>query len=342
MTQRCFPTVALTVLLASHAANAAEQMKGESLVLAGEKPGQLLGRKMDPKSVVVRSTYLPGGTVYEPNRDYRFDADTDTIARTPGSRIPDFSTNNLYGQKDFDHSKFPGYGNTKFLVFVDYKYDEPLKLTTSVDATALLPKTIAKLNSKQPLKLIAFGDSITAGGEASSVELQFPSLYAKHLEQTFPGSKVTIENGATGGDNTVMGLARLNDKVLARKPDLVLVAFGMNDHNVGGVAPEAFKANLEKMVDQIREKTGAEVILLSTFPPNPEWHYSARQMWKYAKATREAAQDKNVAYADVYSLWKKVLERKDPPSLLGNNINHPTDFGHALYELALESLKLDK
>jgi len=35
----------------------------------------------------------------------------------------------------------------------------------------------------------------------------------------------------------------------------------------------------------------------------------------------------------------KVLERKDLPSLLGNNINHPNDFGHWLYYQALKSVK---
>jgi hypothetical protein len=34
-----------------------------------------------------------------------------------------------------------------------------------------------------------------------------------------------------------------------------------------------------------------------------------------------------------------VLKRKDPSSLLGNNINHPNDFGHWLYVVALEGLK---
>lgn len=317
-------------------------MQGESLVLASDEPGRLLGQKIDPKSVVVRSTYKAGGTVYEAGRDYRFDPEKCTLTRLPNSRIPDFATNVLYDKKDFDHTRFPSYGNGKFFVFVDYSCYEPLKLAKTLDARPLLPKTVAKLKSGQPLKLVAFGDSITAGGEASSVDLQFPSLYAKHLQRKFPRARVTLENGATGGDNTVMGLARLNEKVLTRQPDLVLVAFGMNDHNTpGGVPVEQFKANLEAIVDRIREKTGAEVILLSTFPPNPDWHYSSHRMDEYAKATKQAAADRKAAYADVYGVWEKVLARKDPPSLLGNNINHPTDFGHWLYEVALEALTID-
>src|SRR4051794_28929882 len=108
-----FLTLSFTAPAATAAAAAAaEQMTGESLVLAGETPGALLGQNIDPASIVVRSTYLAGGTVYEAGRDYRFDEKSRTIARLPGSRIPDFTANVLFGKKDFNHGQFPGYGNT--------------------------------------------------------------------------------------------------------------------------------------------------------------------------------------------------------------------------------------
>jgi hypothetical protein len=62
-------------------------------------------------------------------------------------------------------------------------------------------------------------------------------------------------------------------------------------------------------------------------------------MDQYADATKQAADDTHSPYADVFDVWKKVLARKDPPSLLGNNINHPNDFGHWLYLQALAALK---
>jgi lysophospholipase L1-like esterase len=129
--------------------------------------------------------------------------------------------------------------------------------------------------------------------------------------------------------------------VLTRKPDLVLVAFGMNDHNVPGfgVPLDKFEATLNQIVSTIRERTGAEVMLLSTFPPNPDWAFGSHQMEKYAEATKSAANTQKCAYVDVYSVWAKALARKDAPSLLGNNINHPNDFGHWLYLQALEAVK---
>jgi acyl-CoA thioesterase I len=58
----------------------------------------------------------------------------------------------------------------------------------------------------------------------------------------------------------------------------------------------------------------------------------------YAEATRGAAAEARCAYADVWSTWEMVLKRKDQPSLLANNINHPNDFGHWLYEQAFEAM----
>ncbi len=315
---------------------------GDSLVLAGMGPGMLCFDKVVPDSVTVRSTYEPGQdatVVYEAGRDYTVDYARGTIARTAESRIPDFSTNMLYGQKEFDHSKFPGFGNKDFFVYADYRTEAHHPLADPTDQSALLPKTTKKLRGGGPFKIVAYGDSITAGGDATAPHLRFQQRYAKSLAKRFPKAAIAVENGATGGDSTMQGLARLEDKVLTRGPDLVLVGFGMNDHNVSGVPLERFKENLVTIVSKIREATGAEVILFSTFPPNPDWKHSSHRMEKYAAATQNAAKQLQCAYADVNAVWSRVLERKDLPSLLGNNINHPNDFGHWLYLQALEAVQ---
>jgi acyl-CoA thioesterase I len=318
-------------------------VKGESVVLAGTKPASLLASRVDAVSVVVRSTHLadlPKTVVYERGKDFVIDEANGAIARTADSRIPDFATNVLYGRKDFDHSKFPGYGNLPFTVYVDYTGAGTQINTMPLAVADLLAKSKAKLVAGGPFKVIGYGDSITAGGEASSVDLQYgPRWVAESLRKRFPKAEITYENGATGGDATPQGLARLEEKVLTRKPDLVLVAFGMNDHNVGSTPLPAFEQNLKAIVTRIRERTGADVIFLSTFPPHPDWHYGSHQMEKYADATKRAAAELQAPYADVYGVWQQVLKRKDPASLLGNNINHPNDYGHWLYVVALDALK---
>ncbi|NLV42725.1 MAG: SGNH/GDSL hydrolase family protein [Candidatus Hydrogenedentes bacterium] len=317
-------------------------VKGDSLVLAGTAPGALCYGNLEEGSVTVRSTYEPGQAdtvIYETGRDYVVDAAAGTVARTADSRIPDFRTNMLYGQKDFDHTAFPGFGNRAFFVYVDYRARGARPLCAPRDQAALLPKTAAKLRAGGPFKIIAYGDSITAGIDAGSREVQFQEQWARHLSARFPKAEITVENGATNGDGTAQGLARLREKVLDRAPDLVIIGFGMNDHNVSGPTPEQFADNLKAMTAQIREQTGAEVLLYSAFPPNPDWKFGTHRMELYAEATRRAAEEARCAYADVFGVWKEVLKRKDLPSLLANNINHPSDFGHGLYFEALRAVE---
>ena len=60
----------------------------------------------------------------------------------------------------------------------------------------------------------------------------------------------------------------------------------------------------------------------------------------YADATEQVAREKHCAFADVYHLWQQLAARKKPEDLLGNNINHPNDYGHWIYFRALLSLRL--
>ena len=61
-------------------------------------------------------------------------------------------------------------------------------------------------------------------------------------------------------------------------------------------------------------------------------------MAAYAAATEAVAWEKQCAYADVYHLWSQFAGKKKPEDLLGNNINHPNDFGHWLYFQALVAM----
>ena len=210
-------------------------------MLAGEAPANLAFAPLLSEPVAVRSTYrdgLPQTIHYQPGQDYLLDA-SGQIRRTQGSRIPDFGTNMLYGKEDFRHDQFPGFGNRGFFVFVDYAHREQWE-RPSANAelgVARLPKTRQKLEAGEKVSIVAFGDSITAGGDASEPGLIFWERWAGALRVKYPRASIEITNGATGGDATVQGLQRLQEKVLQQKPDLVLIGFGMNDHNRKRRAP---------------------------------------------------------------------------------------------------------
>ena len=315
---------------------------GDAVVFIGEKPATLAFLPIAGQSLRVRSQYLPRSNTVEyiEGRDFVVDYPTGSLHRTPQSRLPDFRTNVLFGQESFDHSRFPGYGNTGFFAFVDYSFSGTNRWPVQRSQAQFLKLTRAKLRAGSPVKIVAFGDSITAGGEASRPELIFWRRWADGVQRKYPRARVNAVNGATGGDTTANGLQRLQAKVLDEKPDLVLLAFGMNDHNLGGVPLPQFEENLKQMIARIRKESGAEIILLSTFPPNPKWKFGSHHMADYANATERAARDTGCAYANVFDNWEAMAHRKKPEDLLGNNINHPNDFGHWIYSRVLDELGL--
>jgi len=63
-------------------------------------------------------------------------------------------------------------------------------------------------------------------------------------------------------------------------------------------------------------------------------------MEDYAAATARVAAEARCAYADVFTNWQDLAARKKPEDLLGNNINHPNDFGHDLYFQVLRKMGL--
>lgn len=315
---------------------------GESLVLAGTNAGNLCFDNIVKGSVVVRSTYKPDMdkcVVYKEGIDYTVDYAKGCIRRTENSGIPDYSKNMLYGRKDFDHGEFPGFTNHGFFVWVDYTTKNGRPFAKPNDQTPFLTKTHAKLEAGGPFRIVSYGDSITAGGEASSRDLQFPVLYGAYLQHKFPKAKIEVQDASIPGYTSSQGIDWWDKYMGKTEPDLVLVGWGMNDHNINSNEPAVFKKNLITLVGMIRERKGADVILFSAFPPNNDWRFGSHRMGVYAQVTKEAAAETKCAYVNVYDTWDMVLKRKDQSSLLGNNINHPTDFGHWLYEQAFEAMK---
>lgn len=320
-------------------------IQGESLVLAKAIPGNLCFDRIVKGSLTLRSTFIAGkegSIVYTEGADYTVDYAKGTITRTENSRIPNFSTNILYGLTDFDHTKFPGFSNHPFFVWADYQTANGQSFAKPNVQSKYLVDVRKKLEAGGPFLIATYGDSITAGGEASEPDLRFQARYGTYLQARFPNSKIEVKDVSISGYASQQGIDWFDDnRYMGQidKADLVLVGWGMNDHNIGAAEPEKYKQNLITQVKMIRERKGAEVIIFSTFPPNDNWHYGTHRMALFAKAAKEAAAEAKCAYINVYSTWEMVLRRKDQSSLLGNNINHPNDFGHWMYEQAFEAMK---
>jgi acyl-CoA thioesterase I len=116
-------------------------------------------------------------------------------------------------------------------------------------------------DAQNPIKIVAFGDSLTAGyllrpDEAFPAQLQM-ALQAK-------GHKVEIVNAGVSGDTTAGGADRL-DWTLQNGADAVILELGANDA-LRGLEPKEARANLDRMLTAITSQ-GTPVLLAGMRAP---------------------------------------------------------------------------
>ena len=190
------------------------------------------------------------------------------------------------------------------------------------------------------IRYTVFGDSISTGCEASIPQYTFFERFSRYAAQKF-GVSVPIENVAVGGESTFEGVRRYRRDVLASRPAIVSIGFGMNDQNtIGGkltVPPDDYYKNILEITCAVQD-TGAQAVLLSPCCPHPRWVHTSGRMDDYVAKLYEVSDRTGACLADVNALWKDELQYKQPDDLLRNGINHPTDYGHYLYFLMLKNL----
>ena len=188
----------------------------------------------------------------------------------------------------------------------------------------------------------------------------YPYRLKRRLDAMYPAAAVSILNAGVSGARAVDGAQRLERDVLCRKPDLVVIAFALNDSMnadvEGGLAQ--YRAAMEDMIVRVQQ-SGAECIVqtpnfmcsyVPTAIPEPELREIAAKAARvqkegvlaaYVQAAREVAAAHGVPVADAYRLWEQ-MERNgiDTTALLSNHINHPTREAHDLFVKALLDVML--
>jgi len=190
--------------------------------------------------------------------------------------------------------------------------------------------TLAKLRAGTAVRLVALGDSVTRG---YGVERPWPQRLEVSLRQTYASATVEVRNAGIDGNTAADGLARLERDVLAAEPDLVLIAFGLNDLKLRR-SPPALQHDLEQMVVRI-EAAGAEVVLLTTNPVRAGLYGSA--LGGYNEAIRELAGRRGLPLVDVRAAWQNALD-DEPIEALLIDIAHPSERGQQVTAAAVHAL----
>ena len=101
----------------------------------------------------------------------------------------------------------------------------------------------------RPVKLVAFGDSLTAGYRLPA-DAAFPAVLERMLKAK--GRDVQIANAGVSGDTTTGGLDRL-DWSVPDGTDGVILELGANDM-LRGTDPAVAKRNLAAMLDALKAR----------------------------------------------------------------------------------------
>jgi len=179
------------------------------------------------------------------------------------------------------------------------------------------------------VRIVCFGDSITGIYYHTGGRRAWCDMLGIALERVYPKAKLEMINAGASGHTTVQGLARIQRDVIAKKPHLVVVMFGMND--VCGRKDKQFASNLKTIVGRCRE-SGAAVVLATPNSVYPNDRRPTERLAQYAQIVRNVAGERSVPLADCYRAYEEVRS-KDATEwmLLMSETIHPGMNGHRLF-----------
>jgi acyl-CoA thioesterase I len=167
---------------------------------------------------------------------------------------------------------------------------------------------------ENPAKIIFFGDSITKG---------FTPKFDKIFRKEYPEIDATIINEGISGETSRDGLLRLNN-LIKKRPNIVIIGFGMNDWRKG-VDKKEYKKNLLKMLKEF-ENINARVLFTTVSPSyNFKKKIYNKEVDEYSEVVREIAYEQKVKIVDINALWKREL--KKPQKGLRDDL-HPNCIGY--------------
>ena len=188
-----------------------------------------------------------------------------------------------------------------------------------------------KLNNGRTVRIVFFGDSITAGGDSSGSSNSmiapmvptWPQLVAMQLKKEYGDNQIEYINTAVGGTDIVWARESIKERVIDYDPDLVVFGFGMNN---AYREVEEYKRLTQEVIAEIQgAKQDCDILLVAPMLPNYEAITFCGNQKGYRGALLEL-EEEGVVVADITEQYEYLLTRKRFCDITGNNINHCNDF----------------
>jgi len=120
--------------------------------------------------------------------------------------------------------------------------------------------------------ILCFGDSITAGYGLDDINDAYPAILQQKIDAL--DLNYTVVNSGVSGETTAGGKSRIN-WILNQNIDVFLLELGAND-GLRGVSLSETRANLQSIIDAVKEKNAETTIILAgmELPPNMGQDYT--------------------------------------------------------------------
>jgi acyl-CoA thioesterase-1 len=156
----------------------------------------------------------------------------------------------------------------------------PVLVRRAFFAAALLVLAAPALAART---IMVFGDSLSAAYGLASGE-GWVSLLGQRLAQS--GLPWQVANASVSGETTAGGMRRLAEDMKRHQPAIVLIELGANDALRGQPVRE-IRANLERMIRQVRRAHAQPVLVGLMIPPNYGIDYAREFREMYPSVARQ-------------------------------------------------------
>ncbi len=317
-------------------------MEDESCFVMEDEEGNILPISLLYKAdEIIKVTDYTLTVTYEEGKDYALKDGKLIILK--GGKIPAIKHKDFYLDEQIEGKCFTRHDG-KWLAFAEWVLMYPYQIAVTYKHSdkwgryipeargADLKNFIRKLENKEPVKILVYGDSISAGANATSLKEgmkpglpKWDALIVRELKKKYGYEDITFVNTSVGGKASGWGLETVEENAVVHNADLAIIGFGMN--NSGTPLPD-FKKDIEEICKAIRAgKKDADIVLLATMCPNKLLKgFWGNQPYQQYVLNELAESFENMVVCNMTEYHKAMLETKKFEDMTGNNVNHPNDF----------------
>src|SRR6516225_3526757 len=193
-----------------------------------------------------------------------------------------------------------------------------------------LPHVAKKLVDGDPVVIIAFGSSSTAGTGASAPEFTYPNRLADQLRRQYPTANISVINAGVGGEDAPEMMKRLQTSVIDAHPDLVIWQVGTNAV-LRNLDPSDTVNLVEEGVARI-QAAGSDVVLVDPqYSPRVTEH--PESTGRIVGLLRRVAALRHVGIFPRFQVMRDWHEKQDLPidSFVIADGLHMNDWGYACF-----------